>query len=121
MAMTKAIAHKSRYSITYVLTEAGTAAAELAVNVGADLDAGPLKTLLATAVADAAAARTLINENVDVMCYRRSVSAGDSADLSIDFDDAATVFEMNLLTRKGGDTDEAEFVLTLRYRPSKWK
>ena len=118
MAMTKAIANTTPHSITYVLTEAGTAAAELAVNVIADCAAGPLKTLLSTAVADAAAAQALIEDNVDVMLHRRSVSAGDSADLSIDFDDAATVFEMNLLTRKGGDTDEAVFVLTLKYRHS---
>lgn len=118
MAMTKTILNTTPHSITYLLSEAGTAAAELAIDVGADCAAGPLKTLLATPVADAAAARVLINENVDVMTYKRAGSVGDNCDIALDFDDAATVFEMNALAVKGADADTADVVVTLKFRHS---
>ncbi|MCW8134719.1 MAG: hypothetical protein KIT75_03500 [Planctomycetota bacterium] len=118
MSLTKTKLDETRHSITYLFTEAGDAVGELAVNVIADLAAGPLKTLLQTPVADAAAARALVYENIDVIVSQRAGSAGDSCHLCLDFDDATTVFEMNAICAKGGDTDTGEFVVTLRLRHS---
>lgn len=118
MALTKAILDTTPHSITYSLTEDGNAAAELAIDVGTDCEAGPLKTLLATAVADQAAARVLIEDNVDVIVHQRTGLATLPQNLALDYDDNATVFEMNALSHKANNTDTAVWIVKLVYRHS---
>jgi hypothetical protein len=118
MALTKTVLNTTRHSLTLLLEEAGTAAAELAVALAGDCAEGPLKTLLSGEFADAAAARAAIYANVDVMIAQRAGSAGDSVHLCVDYDDNSEAFEANFICAKGGDTDTGDFVVTFRYRHS---
>lgn len=115
MAMTKTIVKTTPHSILYLLEEAGTTAAELAIAVATDCAAGPLKTLLQTAVADQAAARTLIEDNCTISVFQRAGSTGDSVHMALDFDDNSTVFEMNAIAVKGADGDTGDFYVKIKF------
>lgn len=118
MAMTITVLDTTEHSLTLLLTEAGTTAAENARDIIDDCEDGALKTLLQTAVADAAAAEALIEDNCTVTVRQRAGSTGDPTGMAISFDDAATVIEMNCLAVKINDADTAVWVVKIQLEHS---
>ena len=129
MALTKAIVKRTPHSIVYTLTEDGNAAAELAIDVPADLlhadSVGPLRNLLqgggavdTVEFANQAAARAALRENCRVSVSQISSGAAEPQTLSLDQDiSGAGVgnFELNALACKVNTNDVAAWLVRIDF------
>lgn len=129
MALTKAIVKRTPHAIVYTLTEDGNAAAELAIDVPADLihadSVGPLRNLLqgggavdTVEFADQAAARAAMRENCRVSVSQISGGAGEPLNLAMDQDiSGAGVgnFELNCTAVKVAANDVGAWLVRIEY------
>lgn len=135
MALTATVLRRTPHSLAYTVAEAGTAAAENAVDVPADLihadSVGPLRDLLqgggaadTVAFANQAAARAAFYAACDISIVpNASTPAGstEGARLLIDPDVAdanAGGFRLNMTAEKAANGDTADFTVFINFRHS---